>query len=84
MIPMCLEAVRCYDEKIVSTPAAVDMGLIWGLGFPPFRGGALRYIDNVGAARFCEIADRYADLGAAYHPTESLRAMAKSGERFFR
>ncbi|HSH41022.1 MAG TPA: 3-hydroxyacyl-CoA dehydrogenase NAD-binding domain-containing protein, partial [Arenicellales bacterium] len=84
MIPMCLEAVRCYDEKIVSTPAAVDMGLIWGLGFPPFRGGALRYIDNVGAARFCEIAERYAGLGAAYHPTESLRAMANSGERFFR
>lgn len=83
MIPMCLEAVRCYEERIVSSAAAVDMGLIWGLGFPPFRGGALRYIDNVGAARFCEMADRYSDLGRAYQPTDGLRAMAKSGDRFF-
>lgn len=83
MIPMCLEAVRCYEEGIVNSAAAVDMGLIWGLGFPPFRGGALRYIDNVGVSRFCEMADRYSDLGRAYHPTERLRAMAKSGEQFF-
>jgi 3-hydroxyacyl-CoA dehydrogenase / enoyl-CoA hydratase / 3-hydroxybutyryl-CoA epimerase / enoyl-CoA isomerase len=83
MIPMCLEAVRCYEEHIVSSAAAVDMGLIWGLGFPPFRGGALRFIDTVGASRFCEVADRYQELGAAYHPTDGLRAMAQSGKKFF-
>jgi len=83
MIPMCLEAVRCYEQNIVSTAVAVDMGLIWGLGFPPFRGGALRYIDNVGAARFCEMADRFEELGRAYQPTDGLRAMARSGECFF-
>ena len=83
MIPLCLEAVRCYEEDVVSSAVAVDMGLIWGIGFPPFRGGALRYIDNVGASRFCEMADRYRDLGPAYHPTERLRAMADNGDRFF-
>jgi len=83
MVPMCLEAVRCFEENIVSSAVAVDMGLIWGIGFPPFRGGALRYIDNIGAARFCEIADRYADLGPAYHLTEGLREMAKTDESFF-
>lgn len=83
MVPMCLEAVRCFEEGIVSSATAVDMGLIWGIGFPPFRGGALRYIDNIGAARFCELADRYADLGPAYQPTEGLRAMAREGRAFF-
>ncbi len=83
MIPMCLEAVRCLEENIAGSPVAVDMGLIWGLGFPPFRGGALRYVDNVGAARFCELADRYQDLGPAYHPTERLREMARTGGKFF-
>lgn len=83
MIPMCLEAVRCLEEKIAASAVAVDMGLIWGLGFPPFRGGALRYIDNIGLSRFCEQADKYVDLGPAYRPTEHLRDMAKSGQRFF-
>ena len=83
MVPLCLEAVRCHEENIVGSAAAVDMGLIWGIGFPPFRGGALRYIDNVGASRFCEMADRYRDLGPAYHPTDGLRAMARTGDRFF-
>ncbi len=83
MIPMCIEAVRCFEENIVSSAAAVDMGLIWGLGFPPFRGGALRYIDNVGVAKFCDIADRYSELGAAYRPTEQLQEMAKRDKKFF-
>jgi 3-hydroxyacyl-CoA dehydrogenase/enoyl-CoA hydratase/3-hydroxybutyryl-CoA epimerase/enoyl-CoA isomerase len=83
MIPMCLEAVRCLEQNVVGSAVAVDMGLVWGLGFPPFRGGALRYIDNVGVSRFCELADRYSDLGPAYRPTDGLREMAKSGGKFF-
>lgn len=83
MIPMCIEAARCLEEGVVSSAVAVDMGLIWGLGFPPFRGGALRYIDNVGVARFCEMAECYAELGKAYQPTEQLRDMARSGRKFF-
>jgi 3-hydroxyacyl-CoA dehydrogenase/enoyl-CoA hydratase/3-hydroxybutyryl-CoA epimerase/enoyl-CoA isomerase len=59
------------------------MGLILGIGFPPFRGGALRYIDTVGVAEFVALADKYAELGALYHPTEKLRTMAKNGQKFF-
>ena len=59
------------------------MGLIYGIGFPPFRGGALRYIDSVGVAAFVALADKYADLGALYFPTEKLREMAKNGQKFF-
>ncbi len=83
MIPMCLEAVRCLEEQIVATAEEVDMGLVWGIGFPPFRGGALRYIDTVGVREFCDTADTYASLGAAYAPPERLRRMAERGQTFF-
>ncbi len=83
MIPLCLETVRCLEDGIVDTAAEADMGLIYGIGFPPFRGGALRYIDSVGVARFVALADQYADLGALYHPTAKLREMAKNGQSFF-
>ena len=83
MIPLCMETVRCLEDGIVETAAEADMGLIYGIGFPLFRGGALRYIDSIGVAEFVALADQYADLGALYHPTEKLREMAKNGQTFF-
>lgn len=83
MIPLCLETVRCLEDNIVETAAEADMGLIYGIGFPPFRGGALRYIDSIGVAEFVALADKYADLGPLYHPTAKLREMAASGQRFY-
>jgi 3-hydroxyacyl-CoA dehydrogenase/enoyl-CoA hydratase/3-hydroxybutyryl-CoA epimerase/enoyl-CoA isomerase len=83
MIPLCLETVRCLEDGIVETAAEADMGLVYGIGFPPFRGGALRYIDSVGVAEFVALADKYAELGPLYQPTEKLRAMAQNGQRFF-
>ena len=83
MVPMCNEAVRCLDEDIVGTPAELDMALILGIGFPPFRGGALRYIDQMGLDVFCETADRLAELGAIYVVPESLRQRARDGQKYF-
>ncbi|MGC3501744.1 fatty acid oxidation complex subunit alpha FadB [Pseudomonas aeruginosa] len=83
MIPLCLETVRCLEDGIVETAAEADMGLIYGIGFPPFRGGALRYIDSIGVAEFVALADKYAELGPLYHPTAKLREMAKNGQKFF-
>jgi len=83
MVPLCIETVRCLEDGIVETPAEADMGLIFGIGFPPFRGGALRYIDSIGIEAFNKIADKYADLGALYTPTEGMREMAKTGKKFF-
>ncbi|MHB0763548.1 fatty acid oxidation complex subunit alpha FadB [Stutzerimonas sp. NM35] len=83
MIPLCLETVRCLEDKIVETAAEADMGLIYGIGFPPFRGGALRYIDSIGVAEFVALANKYADLGPLYHPTAKLREMAANGQRFY-
>lgn len=83
MLPLCLEAVRCLEDGIVASAAEADMGLVYGIGFPPFRGGALRYIDSLGVAEFVALADRHAGLGPLYQPTEQLREMAKAGRKFF-
>ena len=84
MVPLCLEAVRCLEDGIVASPAEADMALIYGIGFPPFRGGALRYIDAMGVAAFVALADDLAEeLGALYAPTDTLREMAQAGERFY-
>ncbi|ALO46077.1 fatty acid oxidation complex subunit alpha FadB [Pseudohongiella spirulinae] len=83
MLALCLEAVRCLEDNIVSSAAEVDMGLLLGLGYPRFRGGALRYIDNYGLPEFCAMADKYADLGALYHPTAGLREMAAADKTFY-
>ncbi len=81
--PMLLEATRVLEEGIVSEPGDVDMGLILGIGFPPFRGGILRWCDTLGAKAVVDRLERYQSLGKRYQPTESLLAMAKSGEAFY-
>ncbi|RJS93116.1 fatty acid oxidation complex subunit alpha FadB [Salinisphaera sp. Q1T1-3] len=83
MIPMIIEAARAYEEGIAETPNEVDMGLIMGLGFPPFRGGAFKYADAQGLQTVCDKADRYARLGKLYEPTERMREMAARGETYF-
>jgi len=83
MIPMVNEVVRCIEEGVVATAEEADMGLIYGIGFPPFRGGAIRYLETLGLETFIEMADKYAHLGEIYHVTSGLREMAASGKSFF-
>jgi 3-hydroxyacyl-CoA dehydrogenase/enoyl-CoA hydratase/3-hydroxybutyryl-CoA epimerase/enoyl-CoA isomerase len=83
MVPMCTEIVRCLDENIVESPGEADMALILGIGFPVFRGGALRFMDHMGLSEFCAAADRYADIAPTYAVPESLRDRARNGLRFY-
>ena len=83
MIPLCTEVARCLEEGIVGSPAEADMALIYGLGFPPFRGGVCRWMDEMGLDKICEMADQHKHLGKLYEPTETMRAMATSGERYY-
>ncbi|MCV6612258.1 MAG: fatty acid oxidation complex subunit alpha FadB [Amphritea sp.] len=83
MIPLCIETVRCLEEGIVASPAEADMALIYGIGFPPFRGGVFHYLDDMGMAEFCAMASKYADLGPLYQPTEQMLAMAENGSKYF-
>lgn len=83
MIPMIFEVARCFEEGIIETPAEADMGLIYGLGFPPFRGGALKYADEVGIETLVKQAEKYKHLGEAYTAPEGVAAMAKDGKTFY-
>jgi len=83
MIPMCIETARCVEDDIVSSPAEADMGLVYGVGFPAFRGGALHHVDKIGLAEFCKSADKYEALGPLYHPTTKMRDMAKNNTGFY-
>ncbi|QDU80091.1 Fatty acid oxidation complex subunit alpha [Polystyrenella longa] len=82
-LSMLLEAVRLLDEGIVASPAHVDMGMILGTGFPPFRGGLLRWCDNEGAANIVDRADKLAPLGKRFEALDSLRQMAKEDGKFY-
>lgn len=83
MVALCLETVRCLEDGIVETAIEADMGLVLGLGYPAFRGGALRYVDSVGVSEFCAIADKYAELGELYAPTDAMRQKAAAGETYY-
>jgi 3-hydroxyacyl-CoA dehydrogenase/enoyl-CoA hydratase/3-hydroxybutyryl-CoA epimerase/enoyl-CoA isomerase len=83
MIPMVIETVRCLDEGIVETAAEADMGLIMGVGFPPFRGGALKYADTVGLKTILAKCEQYKHLGKLYEPTESMKKMAAEGKTYY-
>ncbi len=83
MLPMIFETARCLDENIVETANEADMGLILGIGFPPFRGGALKYADTLGLANVVEIAKKYDSLGALYSAPAAVTERAASGKTFY-
>lgn len=82
-LPMLLEATKVLEEKIVREPADVDMGLILGIGFPPFRGGILRWCDSQGRAAVVERLAQFQSLGKRFEPTDSLVGLAKAGQSFY-
>lgn len=83
MIPMINEVVRCFEEKIVSSPAEADMALVYGIGFPPFHGGAFRYLDTIGTTQYVEMAQRYQHLGELYQVPAGLRAKAETNAAYY-
>ncbi len=83
MIPMATELTRCLDEGIVDTAAEADMALVYGTGFPPFRGGVFRWIDSIGAKEFCDLANKFSGLGALYSAPDSLKAKAANNQKFY-
>jgi len=83
MIPMVIETIRCLEEGIIASPGEGDMGLVFGVGFPPFRGGVFQYIDTMGVAAFVELADNYAHLGEMYKVTDDMRTKAAAGTTYY-
>lgn len=83
MVAFCNETVRCLEDNIVASASEADMAMLMGLGFPPFRGGPCRYIDQVGVSQFVALCDKYAHLGKAYEAPQLLKDMAERGETFY-
>ena len=65
---MLVEATRVLEDKIVPDVRDVDLGLIMGIGFPPFRGGLFFWADQVGPAKIVEKLQKYASLGKRFEP----------------
>ncbi|MCC7012723.1 MAG: enoyl-CoA hydratase/isomerase family protein [Planctomycetes bacterium] len=81
------EAALCLQERVVDSPAELDLATVFGLGFPPFHGGALRYVRSRGAdeivatlARLAELPDVRARSGARqrFEACELLRELARA------
>ncbi len=83
MLALCNETVRCLEDKIVATAAEADMAMIMGIGFPAFRGGPCRYIDQTGVAEYVALCNKYAYLGKAYEAPQMLRDMAENNQKFY-
>jgi 3-hydroxyacyl-CoA dehydrogenase/enoyl-CoA hydratase/3-hydroxybutyryl-CoA epimerase len=81
---MVAEAARCLDEGIVRSPSELDLAMVMGTGFPPFRGGLLRYADACGIARIVTDLDKWkARLGARFEAGASLRGRAREARPFY-
>lgn len=83
MIPMIVESSRCLEDKIVNTPVEVDMGLLLGLGFPPFRAGALKYADSIGLKKLEEISGKYHSIGHMYEFTPYMKGLAAENKTYY-
>jgi 3-hydroxyacyl-CoA dehydrogenase/enoyl-CoA hydratase/3-hydroxybutyryl-CoA epimerase len=81
---MINEAAYCLDEKIIEQPLYLDMALILGLGFPPFRGGLLNYADKVKPAYIVERLEHYEELyGSRFKPSKLLKELATRNSYFY-
>jgi len=83
-LAMVNEAARCLEEGIIKSARDGDIGAVFGIGFPPFRGGPFRHMDAVGVA---EIVKQLEALNAKqpgrFTPAALLVEMARSGKRFY-
>jgi 3-hydroxyacyl-CoA dehydrogenase/enoyl-CoA hydratase/3-hydroxybutyryl-CoA epimerase len=84
VLSMINEAVLILDEKIVATAGELDLAMIMGTGFPPFRGGLLRYADALGGpyilARLDELSS---SVGPRFRPNEPLKRLAGRDGKFY-
>jgi 3-hydroxyacyl-CoA dehydrogenase/enoyl-CoA hydratase/3-hydroxybutyryl-CoA epimerase/enoyl-CoA isomerase len=88
---MLNEAARALEEDVVAGPRELDLATVFGMGFPPFHGGLLRWADSIGLHA---IAEKLARIAAApdvrargpaserFVPAPSLAAMAAKVRRF--
>ena len=81
---MLNEAAMAASEGVIRTPRDGDIGAIFGFGFPPFRGGPLRMIDDLGAVRVVSVLrDLAAQFGDRFTPAARLVEKSERNERYY-
>jgi 3-hydroxyacyl-CoA dehydrogenase/enoyl-CoA hydratase/3-hydroxybutyryl-CoA epimerase len=82
--PMINEATRCLEEKIARRPQDVDLGMIFGTGFAPFRGGLLTYADTESIPKVFDKLSSFTELyGQRFKPSTILESIQKSGKNIY-
>lgn len=85
LMAMLNEASRCLEEQIVHEPAYVDLSLVLGAGFPPFRGGILRYADKLGLKTVYDTLKDLENVSAArFTPTQMIERLARDNQTFYK
>jgi 3-hydroxyacyl-CoA dehydrogenase/enoyl-CoA hydratase/3-hydroxybutyryl-CoA epimerase/3-hydroxyacyl-CoA dehydrogenase/enoyl-CoA hydratase/3-hydroxybutyryl-CoA epimerase/enoyl-CoA isomerase len=83
ILPMLLEATRVLEDGVAADPRDVDLALIYGIGFPPFRGGLFFWADALGASAILEKLKAYNSLGERFQATKWLAELARSNGKFY-
>ena len=85
LLVMINEASRCLEEQIVTDPAYIDLALVLGSGFPPFRGGILAYADKMGLKTVYEKLKNLESVSSArFKPTKMIEELAKTNNSFYK
>lgn len=82
---MINEASRALiDDRIVESAEKVDLAMIMGTGFPPFRGGLMKYADSLGSQLIVDELARFEEAyGMRFKPTDSLVQLADKDQKFY-
>ena len=81
---MINEAARCLQEDVVDNAGYLDMAMVMGIGFPAFRGGLMRYADEVGIDQIItRLGQLQIDCGDRFTPCDLLLTMADKKETFY-
>ena len=84
LLIMINEAAMCLEEGIVDNAQYLDMAMVMGTGFPPFRGGLLRYADSIGIDSIVMTLEALAkNHGIRFEPAKLLRNMVKTKKTFY-
>ncbi len=76
IFPLINEAARCLDEGIVSKPEDIDLAMVFGTGFAPFRGGPMRYAETIGFSQIVETLEKMSHGRPRLAPSEALKRRA--------